>query len=442
MMSASAKRRAVGDIASTRELRLRVGASGVVLRIEGETDETPVPGSIDLRYSRPEQWAGDGAASAAQARGQDLWSTFFSGAAGLALQEADADARATSVGLTLRVVPERNTPSDLWWAPWELLCDTSLGGVLALRTGWSVVRGTESDLAPRPLPASGPLRILAITLVYLDGAPSDWQAAFVGAPAELAALRDWAARPDGVQLEEVDSPDLPEFLELLQSAEADVIHVIGTGSGGADLVVRDPNASEPLWGGASHEVAARDFRAAPPHRLAADRLADALSRNPNVGVLVLNGCELEAAAERVADRTGIAVVAHRGGVLDNHASAFTQALYPSLIGGAALDVAVADAKRALERDFPGQAAWASIVAFTGWPAPRFRPVASREPPSESVDARRAPEADGGSTRSAADLLDLLHDRNCQRLRTFTAPATEWSPIAAQVAEAEGWLSAR
>ena len=441
-MISTSKRRAVGEIASTRELRLGIGASGVVLRIEGDTDETPVPGSLDVRYARPEQWVGDGVASAAQTRGQYLWSTFFSGAAGLALQEADANASATTVGLTLRVVPEPNTPNDLWWAPWEFLCDMTVGGVLALRTGWSVVRGTESDLAPRPAGGrrtpSGSHGHAAVP----RRRPGLLAHRVQSAPAELAVLRDRSAHPDGaVRLTEVDSPDLPEFLELLQSAEADVIHVIGSGSGGADLVVRDPSASEPLWIGASQEVAARDLLAAPPHRLDANAMADALSRNPHVGVLVLNGCELEVAAERVADRTGIAVVGHRGPVLDNHAAAFTAALYPSLISGAAFDVAVADAKRALERDFPGQAAWTSIVAFTGWPPPRFR-SSSEEPPGEGVDPTVARRVDDGSTRSAADLLDLLHDRNGQRLRTFAAPATEWSPIKIQLAEAEGWVSGR
>jgi hypothetical protein len=418
---------------TSKEARLEVGPITITLRVEPSADgiESVRPVEVEARTPQIDQnrWAGDAAASYAQAQGRILWAHVFSGTLGLALSHAAQSAEAAGQALTLRVVPDHDIPTDRSWLPWELLVDPAQGNFVALTAGWSIVRGAAAAAPARPLPVGRPLRIAVASALYLDGAPQDWRDAFEHAADEAAWLSGMAADGTGrVEVTVENDPDQARLLDLLATTDADVVHLIGTGVSGG-MAVRDPDAADPFPyldavgtrspGSTSHLVASAD-------------LAAAVAQNPGVGLLVLNGCDFGPTAEEVNRVTGTTVLAHRGGVADVHAAWLTEAFYAPLIDGLPIDLAVAEARRRLELHFPGQAPWASTVLFTGWPPARCEPVEATtvDPGSVSFDV---PPIAPPSAASGADLVRLMHETNIARLAALAHQ--EWAPIAAQVERA-------
>ena len=441
MIGPGTKRAIAGRESRSREARLDVSPDNIELRIQDDPEAVSAKLSVDPSL-KTEQWAGDGAASFAQARGARLWTSVLSGAAGLALQEAAATAASYGEAVTLRVVPSPGLTADMRELPWELLFDPSQGTFLALARGWSVARGTAGSPAPRAMPHGGPLRLTIVSLLYLDGSPPHWQAAFVGAAREREALHALtSSHPAEVTVLDEEDPDLPRLLALLAEVETDVVHIIGTGAGGG-LLVRNPEATTDLW----EETDWSSSATATPttntaygelnvdglvaqHVVTSERLAGALKTNPHVSVVVLNGCFTADLAEVIADQTGIAAIGHRGYVQDPHASAFTEELFPALADGSTIDLAVARARRGIEQRFPGEAAWCSATLFTGWPPPGI------ESPSAVIDnpSSRAFTSFGDSPPRAEDLLVELHRKNRERLETLSDQ--DWFPVKSQIERA-------
>jgi hypothetical protein len=416
----------------SQEARLEIEPTTITLRVEPGPDgiEAVRPVEVEARTPQIDQnrWAGDAAASYAQAQGRILWAHVFSGALGLAFSHAASSADAAGQGLTLRVVPGDDIPTDRVWLPWELLVDPSQGNFLALSAWRSIVRGAATSGPARPLPIGRRLRVTVVNLLYLEGAPDDWRTAFHHAADEATWLSGLAADGTGrIDVSVVTDPDQTELLDLFRTTDADVLHVIGTGVAGG-LAVLDPDAADPFP--YLDAVGAKEPSAS--HRLDAGVMAAALAENPDVGLIVLNGCDLGETAELINRETGATVLAHRGGVSDVHAAWLTEAFYPPLVEGVPLDLAVSEARRRLELHFPGQAPWASTVLFTGWPPARYEPPALEVvPPGVSFDG---PSVDAApSTASTDELVRLMHETNLARLQTL--PHQAWAPIAAQVAAA-------
>jgi CHAT domain len=392
----------------SQEARLEIGPTTISLRVEPGADGIEAVRPVEVEARTPQidenRWAGDAAAFYAQAQGRILWANVFSGALGLALTHAAKSAEAAGQALTLRVVPGPDIPPDRVWLPWELLVNPAVGSFQALSSGWSIVRGTAPNAAARPLPAGRPLRITAATMLSFGEAPDDWRSAFVHAADEAARLRELAADGTGrVEVTVVDDADRTTLLELLRTTDADVLHLIGARSGG-------PRS----------------------HVTTSDELAGALAENAGVALIVLNGCDMGTTAEEVNRTTGATVLAHRSGVSDLHAARLTETFYPPLLDGLPADLAISEARRQLELQFPGQAPWASTVLFTGWPPARYEPAAAAvDPGSVSFDGPSFEPAPPAA--SAADLVRLLHETNLSKLQAMSHQ--EWAPIAAQVATA-------
>jgi hypothetical protein len=413
---------------------MEVGSTRITLYIESGPDgmDTGRPVVVDVTAPPADQnrWAGDAAFSYAQTLGRTLWSDYFSGALGLAVSHAAKSAEAAGQVLSLRLVPGPDATVTMMWQPWELLVDPADGGFKALAAGWSIVRGMISTAPARPLPAGRPLRILVVSMLYLDEAPEQWRAAFSNAAGEMSWLS--GLPPGRCAVTPVIDPDRAELLELVQGTDADVVHVIGTGVDGG-LAVRNPDSPDPFpYGGA---LSRRDI-GLPAHRISGSEMAEALAKNMGIGLVVLNGCDLGGMAEDLNFASRATVLAHRGTVADPHAAKLTEFFYPSVLDGAPLDVAISEARRRLELEFPGQAPWASTVLFTGWPPAAFVP-----PEGPDDEAIPAPEVvapgDAGPPApesSAADLVALMHRTDLERLARLSHQA--WSPVAAQVAMAK------
>jgi hypothetical protein len=106
--------------------------------------------------------------------------------------------------------------------------------------------------------------------------------------------------------------------------------------------------------------------------------------------------------------------------------------YRHVLDGLPADVALTEARRALDRRFPGERAWTSAVLFTGWPPLSVpRPV---EPSGAEYTADSASQP----ALDINELRELLHTRNRDRARQLLAGG-EWAPVKQQLEEAEARL---
>ena len=211
--------------------------------------------------------------------------------------------------------------------------------------------------------------------------------------------------------------DREQLVEWFTTTDADVLHFVGMGLNGDVFVGGDPDEPNSV---VSH-----------------DEIVDALATNNGVALVVLSACQVEATAEAIASTLGVTVLTHRGCPQDLHAAKLTEVFYPIVLEGLPMDLAIGEARRRLEREFPGQAPWATTVLFTGWPAARY------QPPTQTDQAKRPigdalPIPSEITSVSAPDLVKLMHETNLARLRTLSQQ--DWSPVAEQVADAGDALS--
>ncbi len=152
-----------------------------------------------------------------------------------------------------------------------------------------------------------------------------------------------------------------------------------------------------------------------------------------MALVVLNG-PTERTAQRLAE-CGLSVVTHRGRLLDDHAAVFAEVFYRQLLARARLDAVMTEARRRMERRFPGEMAWGSAVLFTAWPPAR---VEYADPSAtHSADSSAPPEPFDPSSLhgdAAEELLAIMTQRNDERLRLATGPAWDesWHPVTDQV----------
>jgi hypothetical protein len=363
-----------------------VGAHCLELEIttaEGQRQRQETP--FEAAQFDPRRPTTDGRLSALEARGEALWTAAFSGSLGLFLEQAAGRARDQQVGVTLQIVPSVELPEALHWLPWEVLFDRRRD-YLSLKSGWSVVRGVNPFVTPRLLHVSD-LRVRV--LVLSDGPEAD---------DEVAAIRRaFAGREDAV--EAIRLRTAGELLEAL-AGDATVVHVIGAALG-EGVVVQD---GEPYVG--RTEIAA------------------AVAANDRIGLMVFNGARTAQVAEEVHRRTSVTVLAHRNAARAPHAGVLSSTFYRNLLAAIPADVALTEARRAVDRRFAGQRAWTGAVLLTGWP-----PLALDHLP----DADRPPGHRLGL--DTASLTEMMHRRNRERARELLEGA-DWDLVRNQLQDAE------
>ena len=408
------------EMAPSREARVEIGDTRITLQIGAGPDDPgvdPIVIDVEAPVVGGNRWA-DGAASYAQTQGRMLWGTVFTGALGLGLTQAARDADSVGQSLTVRVVPAAGVGGAHFWQPWELLFDSSQGGFVALAANRSVIRGVPSDVPPRALPLDRPLRVAAVEVAVPK---------YEFAGEELGSLRLLDGTSGGPCVVTTTAiVDQQDVLAFMRSADADVIHVIGSGLGPDGLAARDPRSAMPLP--VDGVEGARDLGRAPtPHRLSVEAFAAAVVENPAVSVVVLNGCHMGDLGYEINRRGGAAVIGHRKVVSDRHAVSFAKAFYNTLIDGRPLDLAIADTRRAMELEYPGEVSWGESFLFCGWPPPRFE-----GPGNEEVPTIGAPPPPGGAVDPSIgeDLVRYMHETNLARLTTL--PHDAWAPIAEQI----------
>lgn len=333
-----------------------------------------------------------------EAQGQALWTAALSGPLSSALDRVAARARAEGQSLALRVVPALDLPPALRWLPWELLFEPGRRDFLALKSGWSLVRGIDPFPEARTLPANPPRVLVVVATAPDDGGPDT-------ARLEIDAIRSAVRNPDDVRVVHGVDPD------ALAGAEAEIVHVIGRCAGDSLVASR---------AGSAVRVTGADLRTA-------------VGGNPHVALLVLSASGSEQVAETVALGTEVAVLGHRQHVADHHAAGLTTAFYPRFLDGLPADVALTESRRYLDRRFPGEWAWVTAFLLTGWPPPVV-PVVGRNPAAESADTTAPDDA-----LTAAGLTELMHATNRDRIRQLLEVA-RWTWLERQLTDAEERLA--
>lgn len=381
-------------------VQLEVGADYLELVAPGNTEPFRAP--FDASAFKVEYAAGNGSLRPGwiEAVGQALWRAAFSGPLGYALDEAAGRAASIGTSVTLGVVSSPETPPAIRWLPWELLFDPGGRDFLALKSGWSVVRSAITGQAGRHFSTVSP-RLLVVSFTQPDGQP------YPAATQEVSAIQR-AIEPVGAI---TVRPNLAvdAFLSMLSNEPADIVHVIGSGHrDGLRIAGQDPAG----------------------FIIPSQAISAALAANERVALVFLSACDTEWIAEAIAGTVGIAVLGHRQQVADHYAAALAESFYPGMLRGLPADTALTEARRALDRSFPGERAWASAFLMTGWPPPAL--------PAPSTGAHAA-ESFADARKDARQLAETLHRNNADRARQLLETA-RWSPLEQQLQRAEQRLA--
>ncbi len=352
--------------------------------------ETP----FDAAAFDPRLPTADNRLNVLEARGELLWTAAFSGSLGLFVDQAAARARDRGAAVTLQVVTDSELPTVLRWLPWEVLFDPQRRDYLSLKSGWSVVRGVDPFQTVRTLS----LDDLKVRILVLNATPE--------AAAEAEAVRRVAADHGGVEIVRVHTAgQLKHGLD----GDVDIVHVIGHGLG-EGLVLPD---DEQRYAGRT-EIAA------------------AVAANRRIGLAVFSGGATAQVAEEVARQADVSVLAHRNAARAEHAHHLSEMFYRNLLDAIPADVALTEARRALDRKFPGERAWTGAVLITGWPP--LTPARTKV----ATTSGRPGSPDPTLELDAIALMEMLHTRNRDRAKELLAGG-DWGLVTKQLQEAEAHL---
>jgi hypothetical protein len=298
-------------------------------------------------------------------------------------------------------VPAADLPAHLRWLPWETLFDPVRRDYLALKSGWSLVRGIDPFDRVRGFGDRPGVLVLAA-----PDAPAD---------DEIDGIRRGVADRGPVDVRR--PPDGARLLDELRTGDAPIVHVVGNGQGDG-LVLADPGGAE----GGEEFVAGRE-------------IAGAVAGNRRTALVVLGASSSARVGEAIARTARVTVLAHHNLIRRPHAAGLAEMFYGRLLEGAPVDAALTESRRGLDRQFPGERAWTSAVLLTGWPPPA---VPQPEPATDT--GATPPAAREDRPVSAHGLLRLLHRTNLDRTRDLLAVA-DWDPLRHQHEQAEHRLAA-
>ena len=285
-----------------------------------------------------------------QTIGAQLFDAVFQGEVLSCLRRSMDEAARDRKGLRLRLrlgdVPE------LANLPWELLYDRSRASFLALSRETPLVRYLDLPEPARDLDAQPRLRVLAVIASPAGFPPLDAEREW----ADLkAALSDLEARGT-VAVDRLTPPTVAALQSQLLRHEYHILHFLGHGD-------FDPSTSDSVLllegaDGRAQAVSGQDF-------------ATLLRDHRSLRLALLNACRgaitsgqdhYSGVAQKLV-RGGVpAVIAMREAISDAAALALVRAFYGALASGAAVDAALAEARKALfTGGHPGE--WGTPVLY-------------------------------------------------------------------------------
>lgn len=251
------------------------------------------------------------------------------------LRRSMDEAARRSLGLRIRL--RLSTVPDLAGLPWEYLFDRSRDSFLALSRETPLVRYLDLPEPPRDIEGQRRLRVLAVI-----ASPQDYPA--LNVEHEWAtlrqALRDLEER-GLVTVERLAEPSLEALQRQLQVHEYHILHFLGHGgfdpeANDSVLILQGQDGRGQVVSGQDFSTLLRDQRSLRLALLNACHGAEASAQDAYTGV-----------AQRLV-RGGVpAVIAMRTAISDQAAVAFASNFYAALANGAAVDTALAEARKAL-----------------------------------------------------------------------------------------------
>ena len=282
-----------------------------------------------------------------------------------------------------RKVPDRGlriklrTPvASLAALPWELLHDPRTDDFVCLSNSTPLVRYVEAPQPPRPLTVTRPLRILGM----------------VAGPKDLPAL-DVAKERARIE-EAVSAPGLKGAVTITWvdgETPAALSRAMGHGNGPWHVFHFIGHGGYDSQTGEGHIVlSSEDGRR---FDLSAVSLSRVLGDHRTLRLTVLNACkgasggetDLFSSTAAILVRQGLpAVIAMQDEVSDQAAIEFSSAFYGTLLRGLPVDLAVAEARKAISLDGTRTVEWATPVLHMRAPNGRLFELAAAAPsPSET-----------------------------------------------------------
>ena len=284
----------------------------------------------------------------AQQFGAALFNAIFTGNVLSLFDASRALARQDDSGLRIRL---RILAPQLANLPWELLFDPRQGEFLCLSQQTPLVRTVETMQPIETLFVTLPLRILGMTASPLDLQPLD-----VAHEKEL--LQGAVAKMNGqIELVWTSGESWRDLQESLQQGPWHIFHFIGHGR-------FDDAAAEGALALTDAQGRADLRNTLEVSRLVADHSA--------LRLVVLNACEgaqtgtqalYASIAEHLVRRGLSAVLAMQYTITDAAAIEFTRSFYGALANGLPVDVACAEARKAMSLAAPDSWEWATPVLF-------------------------------------------------------------------------------
>ncbi len=300
--------------------------------------------------------AGERAGMAPAEIGDRLFQALFSGPVRSLLDRSlGMTDRQTRKGLRLKLHIDPESPSLALVAnlPWEYLYDKDRRDFLNLSKFTPIIRYLDVQRPSNPVAVTPPLRVLVVMASPAGYAPLDLDT-------ERRMIEDsWADKPN-VEVEFIQRAALSELQDRLSSRPYHVVHYMGHGdfdeeTGEGVLMLEDARGQAQVLTGSTLAMLLRDV--------------------PTLGLVFLNACEsaritrqdsLDPFAGLAAAMVlaGVpAVVAMQFAISDRAAIAFAERFYPLLATGKAVDLAVAEGRRAIRLIESRGAEWGTPVLF-------------------------------------------------------------------------------
>jgi len=282
--------------------------------------------------------------------GRDLFDALIHGDVRSRFDASMAEARRQ--GKPLRVNLRFDSPA-LAALPWEFLFDTRRSEYLVLSSNTPLARYIELPEAVRPLAVTGPLRVLGMIASPSDLPELDVQR-------EKLRIQEATADLQARGLLEISWLEPATWRTLQQALRREKWHIFHfVGHGGFDA-----NTDEGL-------VAFVDDAGA-AYRLPATELARLLGDHDPLRLAVLNACEgargsdhdlFSSTAATLVRRGTPAVVAMQYEITDRAAIEFSRSFYEAVADGLPVDLAMADARKAVSLAINNTLEWGTPVLF-------------------------------------------------------------------------------
>ena len=285
-----------------------------------------------------------------QAVGEQLYEAVFRDEIRSCLRRSMDEAGRQQKGLRIRL--RLSEVPELANLPWEYLYDRSRDTFLALSSETPLVRYLDLPEPPRGQQGEPRLRVLAVIASPAGYPPLDVEREWTNLK---AALHDLEAR-GLVAIDRLTPPSIDAFQRQLLRQEYHILHFLGHGSFDAEasdsvLLLQDEAGQPQVVTGQNFSTLVRDHRSLRLALLNACQGAEAAAGDAYSGV-----------AQRLV-RDGIpAVIAMRTAISDKAGIALARSFYGALADGAAVDTALAEARKAL---FTGgfQTEWGTPVLY-------------------------------------------------------------------------------